>query len=73
MDSVMKNATVHPVPKAGFSALNACSGSSIQFTDTSDISTGAIVSWQWDFGDGINALVQHPTHSYTNPGTSHVT
>ncbi|KJU85372.1 secreted protein containing PKD domain protein, partial [Candidatus Magnetobacterium bavaricum] len=37
----------------------------------SDLSTGNIVSWQWDFeNDGtIDSTSQNPTHTYTAPGT----
>ncbi|MBF0606584.1 MAG: VCBS repeat-containing protein [Magnetococcales bacterium] len=37
----------------------------------SDLSTGNITSWQWDFeNDGvIDSTSQNPTHTYTAPGT----
>ncbi|MBF0344872.1 MAG: PKD domain-containing protein, partial [Nitrospirae bacterium] len=37
----------------------------------SDLSTGNITSWQWDFeNDGvIDSTSQNPTHTYTFPGT----
>lgn len=38
----------------------------VQFTDTS---TGDPTSWLWDFGDGSTSTEQHPTHTYTDPGT----
>jgi PKD repeat protein len=33
-----------------------------------DISTGDIQSWLWDFGDGSTSTAQHPTHTYTASG-----
>jgi PKD repeat protein len=33
-----------------------------------DISTGDIESWLWDFGDGNTSTAQHPTHTYTTAG-----
>ncbi|MEO5572091.1 MAG: PKD domain-containing protein [Bacteroidia bacterium] len=33
-----------------------------------DSSTNA-VSWLWNFGDGTSSTLQHPTHTYANPGT----
>ena len=34
----------------------------------SDLSTGAILSWAWDFGDGGTSVLQNPVHTYTNAG-----
>lgn len=54
----------------------------VQFTDTS---TGNPTGWLWDFGDGTNATVQNPVHTFsstrsynvslnaTNAGGSNVT
>ncbi len=39
---------------------------SVAFTDAS---TGTIASWIWDFGDGDSSTAQHPSHTYTTPGT----
>ena len=71
-DTIQKNATVHPVPRAGFAALNACTNSAIQFNDTSSVALGSINSWQWNFGDGSTSITQHPTHIYASPGTYQV-
>jgi PKD repeat protein len=38
---------------------------SVQFTD---LSTGTITAWQWDFGDGAASGEQHPEHNYTTKG-----
>lgn len=44
---------------------------SVLFTD---ISTGAITSWDWDFGDGSpHSNAQNPTYTYVVPGTYTVT
>jgi len=37
----------------------------VQFTD---LSTGPVGWWAWDFGDGNVSQVQHPSHSYTQAG-----
>ena len=42
-----------------------CSGF-VQFTDNS---TGAPVSWLWDFGDGQTSALQSPSHTYAASGT----
>jgi len=43
---------------------------SVQF---SDLSTGDIVSWLWDFGDDETSTEQHPFHIYDQPDTYTVT
>jgi len=38
----------------------------VKFTDKS---TGEIISWLWDFGDGQTSTLQNPSHVYQNVGT----
>ncbi len=38
---------------------------SVAFTD---LSTGMVTSWLWDFGDGTTSTSQHPTHVYNIAG-----
>ncbi|MBI4657829.1 MAG: S8 family serine peptidase [Verrucomicrobia bacterium] len=43
----------------------------VEFTDKS---TGPVVSWDWDFGDGSpRSTERNPTHTYTTPGEFIVT
>ena len=53
-------------PAAGFTW--SCNELDCNFTDTSFDSDGAIVSWDWDFGDGNTSIVQHPGHTYATEG-----
>lgn len=48
-----------PVPATGYAPL------SVAFTD---MSTGEITGWQWDFGDGSTSVEQNPTHTFNDPG-----
>jgi len=41
----------------------------IQFTDTSQATSGTITAWEWDFGDGGTSTQQNPTHTYDAVGT----
>lgn len=41
-------------------------GEVVQFTD---LSTELPTSWAWQFGDGVSASTQHPTHAYQAAGT----
>jgi PKD repeat protein len=44
----------------------------VQFTDGSSTTTGSIVSWAWDFGDGNTSTQQNPTHAYNSMGNFQV-
>lgn len=54
VDSVTHNLVVGPKPRVAFIAntYSGCERADIQFTDSSSVSDGQIVSWLWDFGDG---------------------
>lgn len=41
------------------------SATTIQFSDQS---TGNIIAWNWDFGDGTTSTLQNPSHTYAMPG-----
>lgn len=65
--------TVNPIPDALF-ASNApqCAGSTISFTDNSSVSTGSIVSWNWEFDNGQTSTAQNPTSTYATNGNYNV-
>jgi len=54
-------------PVANFTATPASGIRPISVT-FNDTSTNAPASWLWIFGDGTNATVQHPVHTYTSAG-----
>jgi gliding motility-associated-like protein len=63
-DTIIKNATIHPLPHALFNTTNICYGNSAAFTDLSSISPPDIIqSWSLNFGDG--------TPLSSDPDTSH--
>ncbi len=59
--------TVSSKPVANFSAtpLDVCAHIPVNFTD---LSTGNITTWQWDFGDGGTSTQQNPVHVYEDTG-----
>jgi gliding motility-associated-like protein len=66
-DSYVDTVTIHPVPVALFDGDTAgCSPITAQFIDLSTAWTP--LSWNWDFGDGTGSSIQHPSHTYANPG-----
>jgi gliding motility-associated-like protein len=58
---------VLPVPVAGYTFDNQCSGFPTQFTDTSQ---GNINQWYWNFGDSSPSdSIASPIHTYQNGGS----
>jgi len=54
--------TTNDPPTASFAF--DCTNLTCSFTDTSADGDGTIASWAWSFGDGSNATVQKPSHTY---------
>ena len=54
-------------PEANFTAerTKGIKPLTVQFTD---ISTGTIDSYSWDFGDGGTSTLRNPSHTYTQSG-----
>lgn len=57
-----------PPPVAEFSAATR-SGVAPLAVSFTDLSTGALTSWSWNFGDGGTSTEQNPSHTFTAPGT----
>jgi PKD repeat protein len=58
---------VYLLPGADFTA-DVTSGTAPLTVGFTDQSIGDIISWQWDFGDGLSSNEQDPSHTYTDPG-----
>ncbi len=67
--------TVHPQPSISFTSSAVCENEPpTTFTNTSNISTGTISQWNWNFDDGgPMSSLQDPTHIYADSGTYNVT
>jgi len=70
-DTITGQIIIHPIPTSNFVQINAagCGPIVVQFTDSSFISSGNIVSWFWDFGDGKTSNLQDPSHTYASSGS----
>jgi PKD repeat protein len=55
-----------PVAEFSADATVGCVPFTVNFTD---LSTGEITSWLWNFGDGDTSSVQNPAHTYLTTGT----
>jgi len=71
-DTISKMAIVHPVPNVDFSMANSCLYDSINYYDNTQINSGNIVLWSWDFNDGNVSTMQNPTHLYDSSGTYNI-
>ena len=70
VESITNLVKVNPLPVADFSANNVCLGTPSLFIDISSGMGSAIVSREWDLGDGTNILGGlTQTHVYTNSGS----
>ncbi len=71
-DDVIHQVVVSELPTVYFSwdPDPTCIGDATAFSGTS---SGNIVSWQWQFGDGGTSTIQNPNHLYVNTGTYDVT
>lgn len=67
-DSTLKLITVHPLPNADFTVPGTCFNEASVFSDASTVASGAIASWNWDFGDNSNGVGSGPSHVYASPG-----
>lgn len=56
---------LYNVPCQAFFSIRQIAGTEFQFQD---LSTGDIIQWQWDFGDGTGSAEQNPIHYFAQPG-----
>jgi len=73
---VVSQAGLEGIPPVGAFSIpqNASSNQTIVFDASGSYDPdGMIVSYQWDFGDGVTAVGENPTHSYQSPGEYTVT
>jgi PKD repeat protein len=70
----MPSTSVPPVPVLNSSVSHGPAPLSVAFDGSGSYDPdGSVVSWAWDFGDGTSGSGSRPSHSYTQPGTYHVT
>jgi PKD repeat protein len=70
--NVANSIPVTPTVTANFDVAPASPvvGTSVSFSDRS---TGGVTSWSWSFGDGRTSALQHPSITWSAPGTYTVT
>jgi PKD repeat protein len=69
LDSIYQSLTIYDKPDVDFGYTNACLNEQpIQFTDSTSLNSGTIISTLWDFGDGNTSVNVNPLHNYAAPG-----
>ena len=71
-DTITQYITVFAEIDPGFNTAPNCKGDTTYFANTTQ-TIDTIVSWSWDFGDGLTDTVESPSHRYANPGVYSVT
>jgi len=71
--SVSLSVMVHPLPLADFSTTPSPTGELIDEVVFTDLSTGGVVNWLWNFGDSATDSAQSPSHIYSDTGIYIVT
>ncbi len=76
-ETIVKEDFIHilPSPELSFSPTPSshCGPTNISFTNTSDISSGNISNWSWNFGDGETSTDEHPIHYFSDTGSYIIT
>jgi gliding motility-associated-like protein len=76
VDTVVLPVVVASIPAVVFTAdtLEGCPMLCVNFTDQTTITSGSIISWNWNFGDSTaTSSLQNPNHCYSVSGTYNVT
>ncbi|MBI4648584.1 MAG: PKD domain-containing protein, partial [Bacteroidia bacterium] len=73
MDTISAPVTVYPSPEIYFTSTTECMNSKTQFTNQTQISSGSVTSWNWDFDDGTFSSLQNPLHTFSGAETYSVT
>lgn len=66
MDSITKMVRVDTLPEPNFSFADSCTGTTLWFNDLSQTFAPEPTLWSWNFGDGYNANIQNPFHTFAN-------
>jgi gliding motility-associated-like protein len=68
-NSLTTDISVYPIPEPNFASTNACLGEVTDFNDQSSIPQGAVIGWEWSFGDATSIeYTQDPPHTYSANG-----
>ena len=72
-DTTIQSVEVFDLPTAGFTAISACEGSDVSFTNTSTNPTASKMTYEWDFDNGSTSTSSNPQTKYNISGSYDVT
>lgn len=73
-DTIEKQVIVNPGPDVEFLHTPVCLKEAVTFTpDPVLVNLSSVVSWNWDFGDGITSNASNPDHAFMVSGNHPVT
>jgi gliding motility-associated-like protein len=67
-DTSIQNVITHPLPVADFESSVFCLADKTMYTDKSTITSGSVVAWQWNFGNGNQSQAQNDSNKYDAVG-----
>ncbi|RYE20999.1 MAG: PKD domain-containing protein, partial [Sphingobacteriales bacterium] len=67
-DTISSTITISPKPEAAFTATEVCLGNASQFSNTSSVANGNIVSNLWIFDNKDTSTAQNPAFTFTTAG-----
>jgi gliding motility-associated-like protein len=73
VNTITKPLIIDPTPVAAFTVNSMCYADSVTFTNTSNINSGTISGYTWNFGDATSGTLQNPDHYYASAGLYTVT
>lgn len=71
-DTARMSIIVNPTPEAALSISPVCVNQPSDIVSNASISSGRIVNYQWDLGDGGNSADSVPTQTYHRPGKYYI-
>lgn len=72
-DTATQPITIYPLPNADFATSPVCENSPALFTNNSTVTSGAVSSLYWNFGDGSGSNQINPSHVFGSTGSYTVT
>ncbi len=70
--SISRSVVVLPAPRVRFTVGDTCADSAVTFTNNTQITGTAGITYKWHFGDGDTSIVNTPNHSYSTDTTYQV-